>query len=104
MGIVEHYLLIFTYPIALFIFVFGSLLAYRRTKFASALSLLIGFTMLLVGHLIKNYGPQEVTYTESGSAIIQYTFLFSLGSFLVIIGILVAAISYILFVRKSSAT
>lgn len=89
----EHYLILYVYPIALFVFVVGSLLAFRNRKDITSLSLLVGFSMVLIGNLIKNYGPSEVTYMESGNAIVKFTFLFNLGTYLGLIGILVANVS-----------
>ena len=64
---------------------------------------MLGFAATLIGNLLQNYGPHEVTYTETG-ALIQYTMVFTVGSILGQIGFVVAAFCFVMLMRSNNAT
>lgn len=64
---------------------------------------MLGFTATLIGYLLQNYGPNEVTYTEAG-AMIQYTMIFTVGNILGQIGFVIAAFSFVMLMRSNNAT
>lgn len=100
----DNYLILYVYPMALFIFVLGSALAFRKRREWASFLLLLGFIMILSAHLLKNFGPRETTFTETGGAIIQFTFLFDVATYMGVVGILMASISFMFYVKKTNAT
>lgn len=97
MATFHYYTLLFVYPVSFVLFALASLVAYRATRRVAGLVQTVGFLLVLVGNLFQNFGPTHASVTESGEPIIEYTQLFSVGSYLGIIGILVAALAFFVF-------
>jgi hypothetical protein len=93
----DYYVELIVYPVSLTILAFASVVAYRATRMMTALVQATGFLLVLIGNLFQNFGPTKTSFTASGDAIIEYTRLFSVGRYLGLIGIIIAALAFLAF-------
>ncbi len=100
----DYYATLVIYPASLVVLSFASVVAYRATRRASALVQAVGFLLVLIGNLFQNFGPAQTSFTQNGDAIIEYTQLFSVGRYLGQVGIVVAALAFLVFAWKMRAT
>ena len=82
------------YPIFLGIFVAASIISLKNDMSKVNTGLFVGFTLLFLGYCLQNYGPKEITYTDSNDAIIHYTWAFTVGQASSIVGLGLASIIY----------
>ena len=90
-----HIFLIYGYPAFMAMFVVASFLLVGKERSGINFGLLVGFTMLLIGYCLQNYGPKEITYNQNNDAIISYTWAFTVGQLFSGFGLLVASASYL---------
>lgn len=103
MSSIYYYMSLILYPLSLALFIFGSYTHFIKTRNKYSLFIMLGFSATLIGNLLQNYGPNEVTYTETG-AIIEYTIIFTVGRILGQVGFITAAISFVMLMRSKNAT
>lgn len=96
-----YYAALVVVPVAYALLFLGSFVTYRSTRRISALIQTAGFFLALLGILFANFGPTETTVTDSGDSVIEYTQLFSMGFYLGHIGIVVAALAFLVFSLQS---
>ena len=97
------YIYEFGYPIFLLLFVVGSAIHYKNDRNLVSVGVLAGFSLMFAGHLLQNYGPSEISYTEERTAHIRYTWLFSVGHYASGLGILLASACYLLRAKKNAS-
>lgn len=97
------YIYEFGYPIFLLLFVVGSAIDFKNDRNLVLAGVLAGFSLMFAGHLLQNYGPSEISYTEERTAHIRYTWLFSVGHYASILGIFLASACYLLRAKRNAA-
>lgn len=102
MDVVNFYLGVYGFPFALLLFLIASISACYKTKQRSAVFMAIGFGAALLGHFLRNYGISPPSYTEAGDALFTVPAWHTAGLTIGSLGFLLAAVSVLVFVHKST--
>ena len=92
----SFYIYQFGYPVFILLFVVGSGIHLKADRNLLSAGVLMGFTLMLAGNLLQNYGPSDISYSQDRTAHIQYTWLFTAGHYASGLGMLLASACYLL--------
>ena len=97
---IEYYFTAAALPLSLLIMLAGSIVIFKYKRSTATAAMLLGLIGILVGYSLQNFTPREISYTNEGHAIIDYTPLFGIGMHLSQFCMLLVAVSFFVFARS----
>ena len=99
----SFYIYEFGYPFFLLFFVVGSAIHLKNERNLVSAGVLVGFSLMLAGYFLQNYGPSDISYTEDRTAHIQFTWLFSVGHYASGLGTFLASACYLIRAKRNAS-